>query len=317
MGLPLPMRWKVETEVEIKASAEKFHHMFAGRPHHVSNATPHNIQSCDLHEGEWGKVGSIIFWKYVHDGQERVAKDVIEAVDPDKNMIRFRVIDGDVLKEYKTFLMTIHVTPKEGGEGSVVHWLLEYEKLDDKVAHPETLVQLCAEISKDIDKHLLSEKEKEMGLPMRWKVETEVEIKASAEKFHHMFVGRPHHVSNATPHNVQGCELHEGEWGKVGSIVFWKYVHDGEQKVAKEVIEAVDPDKNMISFRVIDGDIMKEYKTFLITIYVTPKEGGEGSVAHWHLEYEKLDDKVAHPETLVQFCADVSKDIDQHLLSGA
>ena len=57
---------KLETEVEIKASAGKFHHMFAGRPHHVSKASPGNIQGCDLHEGDWGKVGSIVYWNYVH-----------------------------------------------------------------------------------------------------------------------------------------------------------------------------------------------------------------------------------------------------------
>ncbi|WZY76596.1 hypothetical protein YC2023_022980 [Brassica napus] len=96
---------KLETDVEIKAPAGKFHHMFAGRPHHVSKATPGNIQNCELHEGDWGKVGD----------------------------------------------------PKHGGPGSVVHWHLEYEKISDEVAHPETLLQFCVEISKEIDEHLLNE----------------------------------------------------------------------------------------------------------------------------------------------------------------
>ncbi|CAA7022445.1 unnamed protein product [Microthlaspi erraticum] len=147
------------------------------------------------------------------------------------------------------------------------------------------------------------------------KLETEVEIKASAGKFHHMFVARPHHVSKASPGNIQGCELHEGDWGKVGSVVFWKYVHDGVAKVAKERIEAVEPEKNLITFKVLEGDLMKEYKSFVITIQVTPKHGGSGSVVHWHLEYEKINEEVAHPETLLQFCVDMSKDIDEHLLT--
>ncbi|KAL1189912.1 MLP-like protein 28 [Cardamine amara subsp. amara] len=146
-------------------------------------------------------------------------------------------------------------------------------------------------------------------------LETEVEIKASAGKFHHMFAGKPHHVSKASPGNIQGCDLHEGDWGKVGSIVFWNYVHDGEAKVAKERIEAVEPEKNLIKFRVIEGDLMKEYKSFVLTIQVTPKHGGPGSIVHWHLEYEKISDEVAHPETLLQFCVEVSKEIDEHLLS--
>ncbi|KAG7586608.1 Bet v I/Major latex protein [Arabidopsis thaliana x Arabidopsis arenosa] len=147
------------------------------------------------------------------------------------------------------------------------------------------------------------------------KLETDVEIKVSAGKFHNMFVEKPHHVSKATPGHIQNCELHEGEWGKVGTVVIWNYVHDGVAKVAKERIEALEPEKNLITFRVLDGDLMKEYKSFVITIQVTPKHGGSGSIAHWHLEYEKISEEVAHPETLLQFCVDMSKGIDEYLLT--
>ncbi|KAL1209491.1 MLP-like protein 28 [Cardamine amara subsp. amara] len=148
---------KLKIEVEIEASAEKFHHMFATKPHHVSKATPGNIQSCDLHEGEWGQVGSIIFWNYVHDGVAKVLKERIEELEPEKNLITFRVLEGDLLKEYKSFLIRIQVTPKLGEPGSIVHWHVEYEKISDEVAHPETLLQFFVEISKEIDEHLLSE----------------------------------------------------------------------------------------------------------------------------------------------------------------
>lgn len=90
---------------------------------------------------------------------------------------------------------------------------------------------------------------------------------------------------------------------------------DGEAKVAKERIEAVEPEKNLITFRVIEGDLLKEYKSFVITIQVTPKQGGRGSVVHWHVEYEKIDEKVAHPETFIEFCVQVSKEIDEHLMN--
>ncbi|KAL1189913.1 MLP-like protein 34 [Cardamine amara subsp. amara] len=148
------------------------------------------------------------------------------------------------------------------------------------------------------------------------KLETNVEIKASAGQFHHIFTERPHHVSTATPRHIQGCDLHEGDWGKVGTIVIWNYVHDGVAKVAKERIEAVEPEKNLITFRVLEGDLMKEYKSFVITIQVTPaKHGGPGSIVHWHLEYEKISDEVAHPETLLQFCVEMSKEVDEYLLA--
>ena len=57
------------------------------------------------------------------------------------------------------------------------------------------------------------------------KLETDVEVKASADKFHDMFCNRPHHVHHTCSDKVQGCDLHEGEWGTVGSIVCWSYVH--------------------------------------------------------------------------------------------
>ena len=57
------------------------------------------------------------------------------------------------------------------------------------------------------------------------KLETDVEIKASATKFHDIFMKRPHHISNVSSEKIQGCELHEGEWGTVGSVIYWNYHH--------------------------------------------------------------------------------------------
>ncbi|RID53611.1 hypothetical protein BRARA_G00993 [Brassica rapa] len=102
-------------------------------------------------------------------------------------------------------------------------------------------------------------------------LEVEVEIKAPAAEFYHM-----------------QCDLHDGEWGKVGSIISWNYMHDGKAKVAKERIEVVEPEKKLIKFKVLEGDLMEEFKSFLITIQVTPKQGGNGSIVKWHFEYKNL-----------------------------
>ncbi|XP_048428966.1 MLP-like protein 31 isoform X2 [Pyrus x bretschneideri] len=93
---------KVEADVEIKASAAKFHEMFTHKPHHISNASNRNIQGCDLHEGDWGTVGSVVYWNYFHDGKAKVAKDLVEAIDAENNMITFKVIEGDLLEHYKS-----------------------------------------------------------------------------------------------------------------------------------------------------------------------------------------------------------------------
>ncbi|KAK8681507.1 hypothetical protein V6N13_053909 [Hibiscus sabdariffa] len=150
-----PLTGKLEANVEIKATPEQFLDMWANKPHHVHHTCGDKVQGCDLHEGELGKVGSVIIWRYVHDGKAKVSKQVVEAIDPAKNSATFREIEGDLMKEFKTISATLQVSPRsDGSGGSVVHWTLEYEKLHPGIDHPETLLQLVQDITKDIDAHL-------------------------------------------------------------------------------------------------------------------------------------------------------------------
>ncbi|CAN7087578.1 unnamed protein product [Brassica oleracea var. botrytis] len=137
------------------------------------------------------------------------------------------------------------------------------------------------------------------------KLEADVEIKSSAEKFHHMWAGRVHDLPKATPDKIQNCELQEGDWGKV----------DGVATVCKDRVEEVEREKNLITFRVIKSDLLKMYKSFVSTIQVTPKHGGPGGIVHWDLEYEKVSEEVGHPESHLQLSVEVSKDIDEYLLT--
>ncbi|EXB52998.1 MLP-like protein 28 [Morus notabilis] len=298
---------KLETDVEIKASSSQFHHMFTHKPHHISNASSDKVQACNLHEGDWGTVGAVISWNYFHDGKPRVAKQIIEAIDEKKNSITFRMLEGDLMEHFTSFVITIQGNPKIGGKGSIIHWHLEYEKKHGEIVDPHTLVEFFVELSKDLETHLLED-------DVFGKLETDVEIKASPSKFHHMFKHKPHHISNVSSDKIQGCDLHEGEWGTVGAVLYWNYFHDGKPCVAKEIVEAVDDEKNSITFRVIEGDLMEHFNSFVVTIQANPKVGGEGSIVHWTLEYEKKHGEIVDPHTLLEFVADVSKDLETHLL---
>ncbi|CAH2033685.1 unnamed protein product [Thlaspi arvense] len=150
---------------------------------------------------------------------------------------------------------------------------------------------------------------------LQGELEIEVEIRASAKQYHNLLVGSPQDVPRATPNNIQGCKQLEGECGKVGNVIFWNYVIDGQPKVMKERIEALDSEKNLMVARVIEGDLMKEFKSFLITIQATPKQRGPGSVVKCHIKYEKIDEKVAHPETILELFVKGSKDMDEMLCS--
>ncbi|KAK8710765.1 hypothetical protein V6N13_146075 [Hibiscus sabdariffa] len=131
---------KLENDVEINASPDKFIYMFTHRPHHMGNR---NFYLYGI-------------YMYV-DVKAKTAKELVEAIDTQKNSITLRVLDGDVLEEYKSFVVKIQASPKSDGEGSVVHWTLEYERLHEGIGHPETLVPFFAQLTRDIDAHLLKQ----------------------------------------------------------------------------------------------------------------------------------------------------------------
>lgn len=55
-------------------------------------------------------------------------------------------------------------------------------------------------------------------------IETTIEIKAPAQKYYHMLTGKPKDLPQASPDNLQKCDVLEGEPGKVGRIISWNYV---------------------------------------------------------------------------------------------
>ncbi|XAR72229.1 hypothetical protein NMG60_11018799 [Bertholletia excelsa] len=140
-------------QVEIKSDGDVFHQIWRHRPHHISNMSPGNVQSCDLHEGEWGTVGSVIYWNYTHDGKKKVAKEIIEAIDEENKSVTFKVIEGDLMELYKTIIFTVHVDTK--GEKNLVTWTVEYEKLNEGVEDPTTLLDCVVTVTKDIEAHHL------------------------------------------------------------------------------------------------------------------------------------------------------------------
>ncbi|CAI9296882.1 unnamed protein product [Lactuca saligna] len=140
-------------QVTIKSDGDVFHEIFRQRPHHISEMSPGCIKKVDLHEGEWGVVGSVIVWDFIHDGKAKVAKEVIEAIDEEKKSVCFKVIGGDILEAYKTFLITVHVDTN--GEENIVTWTFHYEKLNENIDDPQTLMDFCLTVTKDIENHHL------------------------------------------------------------------------------------------------------------------------------------------------------------------
>ncbi|CAI9096014.1 OLC1v1032074C2 [Oldenlandia corymbosa var. corymbosa] len=300
---------KLVSQIEIKSSADVFHELFRYKPHQLSKISPDNVKDCNLHDGDWGTVGSVISVNYTHDGKECVSKDIIEAIDEEKKLVKFKIIEGDLLKLYKNISVTVHV--ETHGESNLVTWTIEYEKLHEGIPDPNTLMDLCLQLTKDIESHHLGSGETS-GKMAKKKLVSSIEIKSDGDVFHEIFRDRPHHISNMSPTYIQGVDLHDGDWGKVGSVIFWNYTHEGKPKVAKEIIEAIDEAKKSVTFRVIEGDLMELYKTFVITVHVDTV--GQNNLVTWTFEYEKQKESVPEPNSLMEFCLSVTKDIETHHL---
>ncbi|CAI9096004.1 OLC1v1032064C1 [Oldenlandia corymbosa var. corymbosa] len=148
------LRGKLVSQIEIKSSADVFHELFRHKTHQLSKTSPHSIHNCDLHDGDWGTVGSIISFDYTHDGKKCVSKDRVEAIDEEKKLVKFKVIEGDPLELYKNISITVHVDTH--GESNLVAWTIEYEKLHEGIPDPNTLMDLCLQLTKDVESHHLS-----------------------------------------------------------------------------------------------------------------------------------------------------------------
>ncbi|CAI9282397.1 unnamed protein product [Lactuca saligna] len=149
----MPLSGMLVKQVTIKSDGDVFHEILRSRPHHISEMSPDSIKGVDLHEGEWGVVGSVINVDFIHDGKAKVAKEVIEAIDEEKKLVCYKVIGGDILEAYKTFLLTVQVETKE--EENLVTWTFHYEKLNDNIDDPNSLMDFCLAVTKDIEKHHL------------------------------------------------------------------------------------------------------------------------------------------------------------------
>ncbi|XP_050275431.1 MLP-like protein 28 [Quercus robur] len=150
-------------------------------------------------------------------------------------------------------------------------------------------------------------------MSLKGKVGTEIEIKSPPEKFYNIFKSQAYHVPNAAPNHIQGVDVHEGDWETHGSIKIWKYTAEGESGVFKEKVELDDANRS-VTLVGIEGDVMKDYKTFKPIYQVVPK--GIGSLAKLSIEYEKLREDVPAPNKYVTLMVNITKDLDAHIMKA-
>ena len=84
------------------------------------------------------------------DGREETIKERLEFDDETKT-IKLVGLEGDVFKQYKSFVPIYELTPK--GEGCLAKTIVEYEKLNENVPAPDKYLAMAVNIAKEICAH--------------------------------------------------------------------------------------------------------------------------------------------------------------------
>ncbi|KAJ8770250.1 hypothetical protein K2173_012659 [Erythroxylum novogranatense] len=132
------------------------------------------------------------------------------------------------------------------------------------------------------------------------KLEGVVELKSPVDKIYNVFKCQSHHIPNHSPKNIQGIQVHEGDFETSGSVRIWNYT----------VVELDDENKT-VTFDGLEGDVMQIYKIYKPVW--TFKPNGEGTLATCAIEYEKQNERVPAPSIYLDFMVSLTKDIDDGL----
>ncbi|TKY59015.1 MLP protein 31 [Spatholobus suberectus] len=140
-------------EIEVKASADHFYDTLKGKKQHrVHDVAPNDIHKVEVHEGEWEKSGAVKQITFAVGDTVETLKERVEFDDENK-MITYFILEGDMLKYYKSYKVILHVLPK--GKHSLVKWTFLYEKKDDTAPEPTKYKDLLVKLTKNVEAHLL------------------------------------------------------------------------------------------------------------------------------------------------------------------
>ncbi|KAK3442594.1 hypothetical protein EUGRSUZ_B02928 [Eucalyptus grandis] len=98
-------------------------------------------------------------------------------------------------------------------------------------------------------------------MSLEGKLEVEIDIQSSADKFYNLFKSQIYHLPTISSDIIQKVELHDGDWNSSDAIKHWNYTLDGKSLTVKEKVEVDDANKS-ITFNIMEGDILKEFKSF-------------------------------------------------------
>ncbi|XP_010683257.2 MLP-like protein 34 [Beta vulgaris subsp. vulgaris] len=143
------------------------------------------------------------------------------------------------------------------------------------------------------------------------KLEGQVELNCSAKKLFEQIMAKLPDIHNICTSKVAKIEVHEDACTCVGSVRRWDCIIGGKSQYFIERIEAVDEENMKIHRKVIDGEVMKNYKSLENNIQVVSK--GDGNcIFVYSLEYEKVNEAAPEPHDVLEFALSVFKELAAH-----
>nr|GLL32913.1 kirola-like [Ipomoea trifida] len=141
------LKGKLLGQIEISFHGDLFHEILAARPHHLPS------MSSVVHEvdGQWGTQGCTTKYKYTQGGKTETVETVMDIIDNEKKIVKYRIVKGDVLKSYKSFIVTCEV--ETNGDDKFVTWTVVYEKLKEEIPEPLSYMEYFFTVTKELDDH--------------------------------------------------------------------------------------------------------------------------------------------------------------------
>ncbi|PIA39670.1 hypothetical protein AQUCO_02600249v1 [Aquilegia coerulea] len=298
---------RAEIDTEVKCAPHKFYEMMKYGLHHLPTIWPEGYTDAQILEGDGTCEGDLRLWTYILPGTtEKVTVKARTTKQDDDNMTIVLAADegSDLHAHYKHFTATVKISPK--GDGSLVTWIVEFEKHHHEVPDPHLYLALFSTLTEKVDGHVHKD--------AICKCEIETEVKCNAHKFYECIKYSLHHLPTIFPEAYTDCKLLEGDGKSQGSLRQWKYLLPGStEEMTVRARTTKQDDKNMaIALCVEEGSSIKEhYKHFTAIVQVIPK--GNGSVVKWTVEFEKHGDEIPDPHAYLELCDKLNEKVDAHL----
>ncbi|KAI3949993.1 hypothetical protein MKW92_017105 [Papaver armeniacum] len=146
------------------------------------------------------------------------------------------------------------------------------------------------------------------------KLVTQLEVNCDADKYYKIWKHQED-VPKAIPHLYTGVKVINGEATRSGCTKEWNFIIEGKEVTAVEETTHDDETRTLIH-RVIEGDLMNDYKKFHLICETKPKPDGHGSIVTVSLAYEKMSEDTPTPFDHLKFFHQNIVDMNSHLCAS-